>query len=550
MIDVLEKSGLRELWPRMSAAQRQEAARIYFAHDVPDPVDWAINECGFIPDPWQASVLWCNKPRLFLNCSRQSGKSTTTAHKAVHVARYTPGALILLISPSLRQSSELFRKITGIIKNLKNPLKLREDNKLSLEFSNGSRIVSLPSSEGTIRGFSAVNLVIIDEASRVPDALYHALRPMLAISKGQLFLMSTPFGRRGFFYEESERKHRWQQILIRASMCPRIEKSFLEEELETLGDWWFRQEYMCNPPEAPIWMGDFSFQPLGTVKTGDTVIGWSRPGLGRKRFLIRADVLGVRKREADIVEVRMESGRVIYCTPDHKWLTMSAGHGQDFFRAAGVGRPLVRVIDPTKRLPDSLQWDAAWLGEIYDGEGSADFIAQSVNHNPAIHDRIRRVMLSLGLRVAPHERGFLLLGAQGGRDYRKQGLVDFLNWTRPTMRHKMSDIILSAHFRHADRVVAIQPIGKNEVVSLQTTTGNYVAWGYASKNCAFVEQLGQYYSHESIQAALNQEVLPLFGLEEDELLGEHQKDAALETLWEEIDNRYAQGANGYHRQAA
>ena len=75
------------------------------------------------------------------------------------------------------------------------------ENRISLRFPNGSRIVGIPGKEATLRGFSAVSLLIIDEASRVDDAVYKALRPMLAVGNGDLWLLSTPFGKRGFFYE-------------------------------------------------------------------------------------------------------------------------------------------------------------------------------------------------------------------------------------------------------------------------------------------------------------------------------------------------------------
>jgi hypothetical protein len=69
---------------------------------------------------------------------------------------------------------------------------------------NGSRIVSLPSKEANIRGFSGVSLIIEDEASRVGDDLYLAMRPMLAVNQGRLILMSTPWGKRGHFFEAWE----------------------------------------------------------------------------------------------------------------------------------------------------------------------------------------------------------------------------------------------------------------------------------------------------------------------------------------------------------
>jgi hypothetical protein len=112
---------------------------------------------------------------------------------------------------------------------------------------NGSRIVSLPSSEATIRGFSGASLIIEDEAARVSDQLYYAIRPMLATSSGRLILMSTPFGKRGHFYEAWENGgDLWERIMIPASACPRISPQFLAEEHEALGDWWFSQEYGCQ----------------------------------------------------------------------------------------------------------------------------------------------------------------------------------------------------------------------------------------------------------------------------------------------------------------
>jgi len=210
-----------------------------------DPVLFA-KLLGFNPDSWQEKVLGSTSRRLILNCSRQSGKSTTAAILALHRAAYYPENLILLVSPSLRQSSELFRKVSDLLNKLGIKPRLTEDNKLSCTFDNKSRIVSLPSSEGTIRGYSGASLIIEDEASRVDDELYRAVRPMLAVSNGRLILMSTPFGKRGHFYKEWSEGEGWEKIQIKATDCPRISSEFLEEERRSLGDWWFKQEYMCE----------------------------------------------------------------------------------------------------------------------------------------------------------------------------------------------------------------------------------------------------------------------------------------------------------------
>src|SRR5262245_18692198 len=163
-----------------------------------------LRDLGLSPDPWQVKVMEANFQRALLNCSRQSGKSTVTAALALHHALYPPEGkptLTLLVSPSLRQSSELFRKVLTFYRILKRPEPAVEENRLSLELANGSRIVSLPSAEETVRGYSAVSLLVIDEAARVPENLYQAVRPMLAVSQGRLMALSTPNGRQGWWYE-------------------------------------------------------------------------------------------------------------------------------------------------------------------------------------------------------------------------------------------------------------------------------------------------------------------------------------------------------------
>ena len=88
---------------------------------------------------------------------------------------------------------------------------------------------------------------LVDEAARVDDELYMAIRPMLAVSRGTLWLMSTPFGKRGFFYEAWARGGpEWERIQVTAEECPRIPREFLEEERAAMGDRWSRQEYLCE----------------------------------------------------------------------------------------------------------------------------------------------------------------------------------------------------------------------------------------------------------------------------------------------------------------
>ncbi len=205
-----------------------------------------MRHAGMVPDPWQERLLRTAAARVLLLCCRQSGKSTVTAALALFEALYRPESLVLLLSPSLRQSQELFRKVQDFRNRLGPSTPVKEESALRVEFSNGSRIVALPGNEETIRGYSGVRLLIVDEAARVPDTLYLSVRPMLAVSGGRLVCLSTPFGRRGFFFEEWSGTASWERIRITADQCPRISPAFLKEERESLGEWWYRQEYLCE----------------------------------------------------------------------------------------------------------------------------------------------------------------------------------------------------------------------------------------------------------------------------------------------------------------
>jgi hypothetical protein len=202
---------------------------------------------GIEPDDWQARVLTSTSDRLVLNCCRQSGKSTTVATLAVWTALAEAGALILLISPTLRQSGELFKKCLAVYRAARKPVASESESALTLRLHNGSRIVSLPGREGTVRGYSGVRLLVLDEAAWVPNALYVSLRPMLVVSQGRLVALSTPHGSRGWFYEAwVGGGDAWERYQITAADCPRISPAFLQEERRTLGDFWYQQEYECQ----------------------------------------------------------------------------------------------------------------------------------------------------------------------------------------------------------------------------------------------------------------------------------------------------------------
>jgi phage FluMu gp28-like protein len=210
---------------------------------------------GIDPDPWQEDLLESEAARVLLNVARQAGKSTVAALIGLHRALYHPGSLVLILAPSERQARETFEKVAKFYAKVGNPVPADSDRKLGIELANRSRIEALPGSERTTRGFSGVDLLVVDEAARVEDALVYSIRPMLAVSGGRLFMLSTPYGRRGVFYEEWTGEESWERYEVPANQCPRIPASFLASERRSMPEWWFAQEYGCEfrETEDQLW---------------------------------------------------------------------------------------------------------------------------------------------------------------------------------------------------------------------------------------------------------------------------------------------------------
>jgi Terminase large subunit, T4likevirus-type, N-terminal len=213
-----------------------------------DCATWGRERLGIAFDSTQDRFLRSTSKRSVLNCHRQWGKSTVMAARSLHRMIYRAPWFVVAISPSGRQSAELLRKLTGFASLIGVEGRSDGDNQISFMLAGGSRFVGLPAAEGRMRGFSSVNDLLIDEASRVTDEIYLAARPFVAASDGDLTLVSTPFGKRGFFYRAAagDDAGRWDRVRVTAEESGRFAAEFLEEERSELGDRWYLQEYGCE----------------------------------------------------------------------------------------------------------------------------------------------------------------------------------------------------------------------------------------------------------------------------------------------------------------
>ena len=203
---------------------------------------------GFQADPWQQDFLRSRSRRILLNCCRQAGKSCTVAALALHTALFQRGSLTLVVAPSQRQTDEFLRFAMDFYNAFGRPVPQKgSGNQDRLELVNGSRIVALPAREATIRGFSNVTLLVFDEAANVPDHLFDVMLPMLAVSRGRLICLSTPLGRRGFFYKFwHDTEGPWQRFQVPVSQVPRILPDVVQEAQRVHAASHYRQEYECS----------------------------------------------------------------------------------------------------------------------------------------------------------------------------------------------------------------------------------------------------------------------------------------------------------------
>lgn len=215
-----------------------------------DKVEFFRRATGHDPAPWQERFLTSGHKRKLLNCSRQAGKSTVNAVDCLHDALFVPGSLILVYGPAERQAKEFFGKVVECFTRLGHERDgfdagLAADRKLGMTLPNGSRIEALPGSEKTTRGFSAPRKIVLDEAARIDDGLYHAVRPMLMASGGSLHLLSTPYGKRGVFHDAWTSGTNWDRYMVDATEVPHFSEEDLEEERASMPARVFAQEYMC-----------------------------------------------------------------------------------------------------------------------------------------------------------------------------------------------------------------------------------------------------------------------------------------------------------------
>ena len=280
------KAKLKRLKEQFEARPKSEMT------DLPlDPVTFALSLFRFKCNEYQAKLLRDASKRIVVRWSRQSGKTTCIALRAIWFAIMHPKTLTLIVAPSLRQSMIMSDRIQDFLASLSKDQHMQMIEKLqraTVRFKNGSRIVALPNSPQLLRGYTA-NQVLADEANFFKDddlVFYNVLYPMLSTTDGALIVSSTPWNRDSVFYrmcqssdfsrhivtcEDVARSGLVKQSFIdeMKSQLPfeRFQREFMSEFVEDI-DAWLTQSLIVSCIESNLQPYDFQEAPQGEFYVG------------------------------------------------------------------------------------------------------------------------------------------------------------------------------------------------------------------------------------------------------------------------------------------
>jgi phage FluMu gp28-like protein len=255
-----------------------------------DAVEFAKLLFNFAPKDYQAKLLKDDSKRIVVRWSRQAGKTTCIALRAIWFALTHDKTLTLIVAPSLRQSMIMSDRIADFLGGLPPKYKrlITKLQRTTVRFSNGSRIVALPNSPQLLRGYTA-NQCITDEANFFEDdqlVFYSVLYPMLSTTDGILIASSTPWSKDSVFYQMCQSSEFKQHVctcnevvesgLVKQSFMDemkaqlpfeRFQREFMAEFVEDI-DAWLTQSLIVSCIDSSLQPYDFQDQPKGEFYLG------------------------------------------------------------------------------------------------------------------------------------------------------------------------------------------------------------------------------------------------------------------------------------------
>jgi hypothetical protein len=140
-----------------------------------------------------------------------------------------------------------FRQILNNIHNIdKNAIEKgkKKPTKHIIHLKNGSTIHCYAAGETGwgIMGFT-IDLLIADEAAFINEEVWNSITPALAVTKGHIWLLSTPQRKEGYYYK-CFTDPTFQSFHQSSEDCPRIDESFLEQKRKEFTKAQYAQMYL------------------------------------------------------------------------------------------------------------------------------------------------------------------------------------------------------------------------------------------------------------------------------------------------------------------
>ena len=194
---------------------------------------------GSDPMPWQREFL-AETRNTVIRKGRQIGASTCVSVIAACVMRAEAGTSVVIVSPGIRQSTIIAEKTRSALLSLGERLDRDATNLIQLD--NGSRVMSLPGSRKSVRGWTA-DLLVMDEAAYIEGATITAARALVATG-GRLVVLSTPALPDGYFYRVATAPpDGWASFVVRSEECSTISAEFLAAERLAMSAPEYAREY-------------------------------------------------------------------------------------------------------------------------------------------------------------------------------------------------------------------------------------------------------------------------------------------------------------------
>lgn len=301
----------------------------------------------------------------------------------------------------------------------------------------------------------------------------------------------------GWIMDQSNPEQVWRNfaVMVRQAYQGNLEteehlsilypEKFTRDILKTLKMEKGPYEFSCTPEETPILMSDWSLKKISNVEVGDEVVGFMLKD-GEKRKLVKSKIKRIFKKKDQVYSLKMSSGRNVLCTKDHKWMTRkSEDKTHSLYNVPKVGRRLRYITDTSQSFSSEEVSDYRYIAGMIDGDGGCKsgnsiFIHQCKKANPVVWKEIRNVLDRLKL---PYTSKDNYLWLNGGTEVREK----ILRVSKPAKSYQVLDSMYGSRFcREKDEIVSMEKEEVRDVYALETETGNYVAWGYASSNSQYM----------------------------------------------------------------